>query len=198
MLIQSKQQCLETGSKAGLLWSGVSRAWCDGAEQEARCTQASHAPCQLSPWPPARGVFSPPGRLLCPCGLGASRFQISNVIIILLRADFCPVSPVTQCKEKSETHLSIRTSQPPAILTSKNNNWYVYMLHPDMHRQVSLNTGTEEEIVIMWWFIKGRCKVTGFSKSFRQHSLGNDDTDPAFTVHSLMVSITLLLVKLKS
>ena len=24
MLIQSKQQCLETGSKAGLLWSGVS------------------------------------------------------------------------------------------------------------------------------------------------------------------------------
>ena len=136
-------------------------------------------------------------RLLCPCGLGASRFPIINAIIMLLRADFCPGSPVTQCKDKSETHLSIRTSQPPAILTSKNN-WYVYMLQPGMHRQVSLNTGIEEEIVIMWWFIKGRHKVTGFSKSFRQHSLGNDDTDPAFTVHSLMVSITLLLVKLKS
>lgn len=80
------------------------------AEWEASCTHASYVPCQLSLWPLARAGFSPQVRLLCPCGLGASRSQTINVIIISLRADFCPASSVTYRKDKSETHSSVRTS----------------------------------------------------------------------------------------
>ena len=71
-----------------------------GAEQEASCTQASYVPCQLSPWPPARAGFSPPSQVIVHCGLEASSFQIINVIIISLWADFYPVSSVTYGKDK--------------------------------------------------------------------------------------------------
>lgn len=59
--------------------------------------------------------FLPQARLLCPCGLGASRSRTIDVTTILLWVDFCPVSWVTYCKDEPETHLSTITSQPPVI-----------------------------------------------------------------------------------
>lgn len=91
--------------------------------------------CRLGLWPGQD--FLPHVGLSCPCVLGASRSQTINVIIMPSWADFCPVSSVTYCKDKSETHLSVRTSQPPVILTSKVTTFdlsiYDTQSHTDIH-----------------------------------------------------------------